>query len=66
MDAGEICERISSIIPIYIEKEVVQKFFEAPLSFILPMGKTYQENKIYYHLMYRFEKLKAPPVKDSI
>ncbi len=33
---------------------------------VTPMGKTYQEGKVYYHLMYRFEKLKAPPVKDSI
>lgn len=27
-----------------------------------PMGKTYQENKLYYHLTYTFEKLKSPPI----
>lgn len=33
---------------------------------VTSMGKTYQEGKVYYHLIYRFEKLKAPPAKDSI
>lgn len=31
---------------------------------VTPMGKTYQENKIYYHLIYTFEKYKVPPVTE--
>ncbi|MEJ5106341.1 hypothetical protein [Chryseobacterium sp. MYb328] len=30
---------------------------------VTSMGKTYQENKLYYHLVYGFEKY-APPVKE--
>lgn len=29
---------------------------------VSPMGKTYQENKIYYHLTYTFTKIDTPPV----
>ncbi|REC61955.1 hypothetical protein DRF65_13085 [Chryseobacterium pennae] len=31
---------------------------------VTPMGKTYQENKLYYHLVYGFEKYAPPPVKE--
>lgn len=30
---------------------------------VTPMGKTYQEGKVYYHLMYRFESLKLLRLK---
>lgn len=29
---------------------------------VTPMGKTYQENKIYYQLIYTFEKFRVPAV----
>ncbi|MDN3692093.1 hypothetical protein QWZ06_07390 [Chryseobacterium tructae] len=29
---------------------------------VTPMGKTYQENKMYYHLIYTFENFKSPPI----
>ncbi|MGU3375842.1 hypothetical protein [Chryseobacterium sp. M5A1_1a] len=29
---------------------------------VSPMGKTYQEGKIYYHLTYNFTKIETPPV----
>ncbi|UHO39499.1 hypothetical protein H5J24_05225 [Chryseobacterium capnotolerans] len=29
-----------------------------------PMGKTYHENKAYYHLVYTFEKYKTPPAAE--
>ncbi|WP_347219355.1 hypothetical protein [Chryseobacterium sp.] len=31
---------------------------------VTSMGKTYQENKLYYHLVYRFEKYLIPPAKE--
>ncbi|WP_106915204.1 hypothetical protein [Chryseobacterium aurantiacum] len=31
---------------------------------VKPMGKTYQESKIYYHLTYTFEKVETPPAKN--
>lgn len=29
---------------------------------VAPLGKTYQENKIYYHLVYTFEKVKSTSI----
>lgn len=31
---------------------------------VTPMGKTYQESKVYYHLIYTFKKYKMPPVTE--
>lgn len=42
-----------------IEKKLLSQGEE-----VTPMGKTYQENKIYYHLIYTFEKYKSPYVKE--
>lgn len=42
-----------------IEKKLLSQGEE-----VSPMGKTSQENKIYYQLVYAFEKYSVPPVKE--
>jgi len=61
-DKGEITSQVSYLLPSLkkYRKNLISKKLLLPGEEVIGMGKTFQENKIYYHLIYTFQKPEMP------